>query len=90
MEDSASDRPDDDDVVIWGLPERDGLDVYRVTKGSRVIGEFTGRSVGSDVFRAAIEHVEPGRVVWLKDDLGFRRLKPYDPLSEDIPRRNRL
>lgn len=39
MEDPASEQPGDDDVVIWHLPERDDLDVYRVTKGSRVIGE---------------------------------------------------
>jgi hypothetical protein len=85
VEDPETDRPGDDDVVIWCLPERDDLDVYRVTKGSRVIGEFTGRSIGSGVFRAAIEQVEPGRSVWLKDEFGFRRVKAYDPLIEDIP-----
>jgi len=85
VEDPTSERPDEDDVVIWHLSDRDDLDLYRVTKGSRVIGEFTGRSVGSAVFQAAIAQAEPGRTVWLKDDLGFRRLAPYDPLVEDIP-----
>jgi len=82
MEDSPSDQPDDADVVIWHLPDRDDLDVYRVTKGSTVIGEFTGRSVGARVFHAAVEQLEPGRVVWLKDELGLRRLSPYDPQHE--------
>ena len=50
--------PDDDDVIIWQLDERDGLDVYRVTKGDTVLGEFTGRSIGSAVFQRAVEHVE--------------------------------
>ena len=68
--------PDDDDVVISQLPERDGLDVYRVSKGATIIGEFTGRSIGSAVFQEAVTHVEPGRVVWLKDELSVRRLKP--------------
>ena len=45
-EDPESDLPDDDDVIIWHLPDRDGLDVYRVTKGRTVLGEFTGRSIG--------------------------------------------
>jgi hypothetical protein len=72
-----TDLPDDDDVVIWYVEERDGLDVYRVTKGPTVIGEYTGRSIGSSVFQVAVEHVAPGRVVWLKDDLRFRRLKPF-------------
>ena len=36
-----ADLPDDDDVVIWHVEERDGLDVYRVTKGPTVIGEYT-------------------------------------------------
>jgi hypothetical protein len=29
-----SELPDDHDVIIWHLPDRDELDVYRVTKGS--------------------------------------------------------
>lgn len=72
------DRPDDDDVIIWHLEDRDDLDVYRVTKGSTVLGEFTGRSIGSSVFRMAVEHAQPGRAVWLRDDLPFRRLNPVD------------
>ena len=68
--------PDDDDVIIWQLDERDGLDVYRVTKGEKVLGEFTGRSIGSVAFQTAVEHAEPGRAVWLRDDLWFRRLIP--------------
>jgi hypothetical protein len=82
VEDPAVEQPDDDDVVIWHLPERDELDVYRVTKGSKIIGEFTGRSVGSSVFRAAMEQAEPGRAVWLKDERGFRRLSLYAPLVD--------
>ena len=74
--------PNDDDVITWHLEDRDELDVYRVTKGSTVLGEFTGRSIGSAVFRAAVEHAEPGRAVWLKDDRPFRRLN-YDPLAYD-------
>ena len=70
------DVPDDNDVIIWHLEERDGLDVYRVTKGATVLGEFTGRSIGSSVFHKAVEHAEPGRAVWLKDELPFRRLNP--------------
>jgi hypothetical protein len=31
-EDLESELPDDDDVVIWHLQDRDGLEVYRVTK----------------------------------------------------------
>ena len=80
-----SEQPDDKDVVIWQLPERENVDVYRVTKGARVIGEFTGRSVSSAVYRAALEEAEPGRAIWLKTDDGIRRLKPYDPLMERIP-----
>ena len=68
--------PDDDDVIIWQLEEREGLDVYRVTKGDTVLGEFTGRSIGSVVPQRAVEHAEPGRAVWLRDDLWFRRLIP--------------
>jgi hypothetical protein len=68
--------PDDDDVIIWHLEDMAGLDAYRVTKGSTVLGEFTGRSIGSTVFQAAVEHTEPGRAVWLKDDRQFRRLNP--------------
>jgi len=75
-DDHAQDRPNDEDVVIWHVQERDDLDVYRVTKGTAVIGEFTGRSIGSAVFRAAVEHAEPGRPVWLHDELGVRRLNP--------------
>ena len=65
-EDPESQLPDDDDVIIWHLPDRDDLDVYRVTKGPTVLGEFTGRSIGSTVFEAAVEHAQPGRAVWLK------------------------
>ena len=68
--------PDDEDVVICQLAERDSLDVYRLTKGRTVLGEFTGRSIGASVLQAAREHLEPGRAVWLKDDLGVRRLDP--------------
>jgi hypothetical protein len=75
-EDPESELPDDDDVIIWHLEDRDDLDVYRVTKGSTVLGEFTGRSIGSTVFQAAVEHVQPGRAVWLKDERRFRRLNP--------------
>ena len=71
--------PDEDDVVIWQLKERDGLDVYRVTKGASIIGEFTGRSIGSSVYQKAREHAEPGRLVWLRDELSLRRLTPLDP-----------
>jgi hypothetical protein len=74
-----SELPDDDDVIIWHLPDRDDLDVYRVTKGSTVLGEFTGRSIGPVVFRAAVEHTDPGRSVWLKDERPFRRLNPARP-----------
>jgi hypothetical protein len=77
-EDPESELPDDDDVIIWHLEDRDDLDVYRVTKGSMVVGEFTGRSIGSAVFQAAVEHAEPGRAVWLKDERRFRRLNPTD------------
>ena len=78
-EDPESELPDDDDVIIWHLQDRDDLDVYRVTKGSTVLGEFTGRSIGSAVFGAAVEHAERGRAVWLKDDRPFRRLNPKNP-----------
>jgi hypothetical protein len=80
-EDTESELPDDDDVIIWHLQDRDDLDVYRVTKGSTVLGEFTGRSIGSVVFQAAVEHTEPGRAVWLKDDRRFRRLNPKNPVD---------
>lgn len=73
-EDPESELPDEDDVIIWHLEDRDDLDAYRVTKGSTVLGEFTGRSIGSTVFQAAAEHAQPGRAVWLKDDRPFRRL----------------
>jgi hypothetical protein len=33
-EDPESELPDDDDVIIWHLQDRDDLDAYRVTKGS--------------------------------------------------------
>lgn len=68
------DLPDENDVIIWYVEERDGLDVYRVTKGRVVIGEYTGRSIGSLVFQAAVGHTDPGRSVWLKDERPFRRL----------------
>lgn len=75
-EDPKSELPTGDDVIIWHLEERDDLDVYRVTRGSTMLGEFTGRSIGSTVFQAAVEHAQPGRAVWLKDDRPFRRLRP--------------
>jgi hypothetical protein len=78
-EDPETELPDDEDVIIWHLQDRDDLDVYRVTKGSTVLGEFTGRSIGSAVFHAAVEHTEPGRAVWLKDERPFRRLNPRNP-----------
>ena len=78
-EDPERELPEDDDVIIWHLPGRDDLDVYRVTKGLTILGEFTGRSVGSTVFQAAVAHATPGRAVWLKDDRRFRRLNPTDP-----------
>ena len=77
-DDSTNDLPGANDVVIWYLEERDGLDVYRVTKGTVTLGEFTGRSVGSSVFQAAFEHADTGLAVWLKDERGFRRLNPGD------------
>ena len=80
-EDLENELPDEDDVIIWHLPDRDDLDVYRVTKGSTVLGEFTGRSIGPAVFQAAVEHTEPGRAVWLKDDRPFRRLNPKNPVD---------
>lgn len=80
-EDPESELPDDDDVIIWHLQDRDDLDVYCVTKGSTVLGEFTGRSIGSAVFQAAVEHTEPRRAVWLKDDRRFRRLNPKNPVD---------
>lgn len=73
--------PDSDDVIIWHLGERDEMDVYRVTKGTTILGEFTGRSIGPSVLHAAVEHVEPGRAVWLKDELSVRRLNPSEPLT---------
>ena len=75
------DGPDDDDIVIWYVEQRDDLDVYRVTKGSNVIGEFTGRSIGSSVFKVAVEHAGSGRAVWLKDELRLRRLFPPEDVS---------
>jgi hypothetical protein len=79
-EDPDIELPDENDVIIWQLQDRDGLDVYRVTKGSTILGEFTGRSIGSTVFQAALEHAEPGRAVWLKDERRFRRLNPKAPI----------
>jgi hypothetical protein len=73
-EDLESELPDDNDVIIWHLQDQDEMDRYRVTKGTTVLGEFTGRSIGSAVFQAAVEHAEPGRAVWLKDERRFRRL----------------
>ena len=83
-EDSQRELPDDDDVIIWYVQERDGLDVYRVTKGSTVIGEFTGRSIGSSVFQAAVQHADPGRAVWLKDERPFRRLNPAEAEDDQL------
>jgi hypothetical protein len=77
-EGAGDDRPDDNDVIIWYVEERNGLDVYRVTKGELFIGQFTGRSIGSSVFRTAVEHASAGRSVWLKDERQFRRLNPAD------------
>jgi hypothetical protein len=79
-EDPDVELPDENDVIIWQLQDRDGLDVYRVTKGSTILGEFTGRSIGSTVFQAALDHAEPGRAVWLKDERRFRRLNPKAPI----------
>ena len=78
-EDLERELPDNDDVVIWHLQEQNGLDVYRVTKGLTVLDNFTGRSIGSSVFQAALEHIEPGHSVWLKDEMGFRRLNAPEP-----------
>jgi hypothetical protein len=80
-EDPERELPDNDDVIIWHLQDRDDLDVYRVTRGSTVLGEFTGRSIGSAVFHAAVEHSAPGRAVWLRDERRFRRLNPTDPVD---------
>ena len=82
-DDYTNDLPDATDVVIWYLEERDGLDVYRVTKGTVTVGEFTGRSIGSAVFQAAFDHADSGRAVWLKDERGFRRLNWGD--QSDLP-----
>ena len=75
-EDPERELPDEDDVIIWQLEERDGLDVYRVTKGKTIVGEFTGRSIGATVFQKAVEHAQRGRSVWLRDERWFRRLNP--------------
>jgi hypothetical protein len=80
--DPQDEAPIDDDVIIWHLEDRDGLDTYRLTKGPTMLGEFTGRSIGATVFQTAVEHAEPGRLVWLNDDLGFRRLKLWRSGSE--------
>ena len=78
MPDNAkTDVPDDNDVVITYMDERDGLDVYRVTKGPTVIGEFIGLGIGSSVLHIAVEHAEPGRSVWVKDEDGVRRVNPF-------------
>ena len=45
VEHPESELPAGDDVIIWHLQERDGLDVYRLTKGPTTIGEFTGRII---------------------------------------------
>jgi hypothetical protein len=80
---AEDDLPDENDVIIWYVEERDGFDVYRVTKGTVVVGQYTGQSTGSSVFRAVVKHTDPGRSVWLKDERGFRRLNPAgDELSE--------
>jgi hypothetical protein len=63
-------------MIMWHLPEHGELDVYRITRGSTLPGEYTGRSIGWAVFHAAVEHAEPARAVWLKDDRPFRRLNP--------------
>jgi hypothetical protein len=82
-DDARSELPNvNHDVIIWHLPDRDDLDVYRVTKGSMDLGTFTGRSVGSIVFQAAVGHADPGRAVWLKDERGFRRLNPATRRSD--------
>ena len=81
-DDLQGESPTDADVIIWHLEDRDGLDTYRVTKGPTMIGEFTGRSIAATVFQTAVEHAQPGRLVWLKDNLGFRRLKPWRSESE--------
>jgi hypothetical protein len=81
-DDLQGESPFDDDVVIWHLEDRDGLDTYRVTKGPTIIGEFTGRSIAATVFQTAVEHAQPGRLVWLNDDLGFRRLTLWRSGSE--------
>ena len=75
----SSDRPDASDIVICQLDERDGLDVYRLVRGDTVLGEFTGRGIGAVVLRAAAGHTRPGRSIWLRDELGVRRLNDPTP-----------
>ena len=81
---AQDDLPDENDVIIWYVEEREGLDVYRVTKGTVVMGEYTGRSIGSAVYRAAVEHTDLGRSVWLKDERQFRRLNPVGDQLRDL------
>lgn len=82
--DPQSEGPDDNDVIIWHVDDRD-VDVYRVTKGAAILGEFTGRSIGSTVFHEAFEHTASGRVVRLKDELGVRRLNPPESTGPNDP-----
>jgi hypothetical protein len=84
IRDAQPDRPDEDDIIIWHV-EDSVTDVYRITKGAAVLGEFTGRSIGSTVFHEAAKHVEPGRAVWLKDDLSVRRLNPPESTGPNDP-----
>jgi len=74
-DDPPGERPDHNDVIIWHVEDRD-VDVYRIIKGATVLGEFTGRSIGSAVFHEAVMRTEPGRAVWLKDERSVRRLHP--------------
>jgi hypothetical protein len=73
MSDASEGGPAAADVVIWPVQDHE-VDVYRLVRGTTVIGEFTGRSIGSRVFSEAVKHSGPGRAVWLKDELSVRRL----------------